>query len=114
MATKIRLVKVSWAGFRPGGKGTKGAMAWCSRDLQVIYVRRGAERWLSGLARLGHELEHVLDPAFGNDEHHPWWHFCCRAFFPIRTWRHARHATRGLAWRLRRDGELIVSDRRRS
>jgi len=101
-----------WPAFNPlkmrSGE-VAGSMAWTVTDdaeNHTIFVRPGMTRLLFGLARVGHELEHCLDPLFGNDEHHSALHFCGRSFNPVRSWRHLEYATPTLARRLRASGRL--------
>jgi hypothetical protein len=100
---RILLEFVDWKDWRPWfarSGDIRGSLAWSTVDdagVHHVVVRRGAHRWLCGLQRVGHELEHALDPTFGNAQHHSWIHMCLRAYFPIRSWDHAKLASADLA-----------------
>lgn len=112
----VTLTVVSWEGFslrhmRSGD--IRGSMAWSRRDKETgdwhVFVRRGMDLWLFGLARIGHELEHCLDPSFDNEDHHPASHLCGRSFFPVRRWKHFEKVTKAQAREFRRTGRLEVN-----
>lgn len=105
--TRVELVFVGWSDYRPWkarSGSVAGSLAWTIGT--TIYVRRGAHRIFRGLQRIGHELEHALDTAFGNAEHHDNCHGCLRQYSWRRSWRHATFATPELARELLRHGHL--------
>lgn len=63
-------------------------------------------RWPDFETLIWHELEHARDPAFTNETHHPWWHWCIRAKVPFRLRYHAEKSTIEEARKLIRDGQL--------
>lgn len=108
---RIELIRVGWCDYRPWrakSGSVAGSLAWSKGD--QIWVRRGADRFLWGLQRIGHELEHALCPDFGNAEHHSAAHRCLRVYSPWRRWLHAERASPTLAAHLRTHGFLDVGE----
>lgn len=103
----VTLERVGWSDYRPwkAKPGNKaGSLAWCDPKTATVYCRRG----VATLSRLGHELEHLLDPKFRNENHHPWFHFCIRSYGPFRQWRHQKKVAKPFARELQRTAKLSV------
>lgn len=109
---RIELHVVGWKDFRPlkaKSGNVSGSLAWSNHDdggTAHVYVRRGAQWLLWGLARIAHELEHCLDTEFRNKDHHPAGHFCIRSYNFVRKWDHAEKTTPGMARLFRSQGWL--------
>jgi hypothetical protein len=107
---RIELHIVGWRDYRPWkakSGNVAGSLAWSWVDdagVGHVAVRAMMQWLLWALARLGHEIEHCLDPTFGNEEHHPFSHQCLRSYSPRRSWKHAAKATPQMARDLREHG----------
>ena len=105
---RVELHDAGWSDFRPWlakSGNVAGSFAWAKvaeDGVGHIYIRRGMDRVLWGLARVGHELEHMLDPDFRNKDHHPAGHFCLRSYNFVRKWEHGLFATQEKARLLRK------------
>lgn len=54
--------------------------AWVTAKGDWVNVRWPWNVLPGRVTRIAHEFEHLLESDFnGNEDHHPWWHFCGRS-----------------------------------